>query len=317
MIGAMVALIALGLVVLVSGLVLSRRASRSLIEERLGLTESTAVAQQVVVPGKRKTPIGDMLNRALARRGIGADLATQLARANLKFTVGEFMAVNFILMIGLGGLAFIVRKGDLIATVLGCLAGLLAPRIYLTFQRNRRLQAFNDQLGDTINLMVNSLRAGYSVLQAMETVSREMGPPIAEEFGRVVREVQLGLTLEQAMNNMLRRITSDDLDMMVTAINVQREVGGNLAEVLDAISYTIRERVRIKGEIRALTAYGRGAGNLLSAIPVILAVIIYLINPAFMSQLFTDRCGWVMLGAAVLGIVTGYLVIRKIVNIDI
>ena len=317
MIGVMVALVALGLVVLVSGFVISRRASRSLIEERLGLTESAVAVRQPVVPGKRKTPIGDMLNRMLASRGIGADLATQLARANLKFTVGEFMAANLIMVIALGGLAFVLKKGDLVATILGCLAGFFGPRIYLTLLRNRRLQAFNDQLGDTINLMVNGIRAGYSVLQAMEAVSKEMGPPIAEEFGRVVREVQLGLTLEQAMNNMLRRVPSDDLDMMVTAINVQREVGGNLAEVLDAISYTIRERVRIKGEIRALTSYGRGAGNLLSAIPVILAVIIYLINPDFMSQLFTDRCGWVMLGMAFLGIVTGYLVIRKIVNIDI
>lgn len=310
----MVALAVLGLVVLVSGLVISRRASRSLIEERLGLT---VAARQPAVPRKPKTPIGDMLNRVLASRGIGADLATQLARANLKLTVGEFMAANLILVIGLGGLAFVVRKGDLVATALGCLVGLLGPRIYLTIRRNRRLRAFNDQLGDTITLMVNSIRAGYSVLQAMEVVSREMSPPIAEEFGRVVREVQFGLTLEQALNNMLRRITSDDLDMMVTAINIQREVGGNLAEVLDAISYTIRERVRIKGEIRALTAYGRGAGNLLSAIPVILAVIVYLINPHFMSQLFIDPCGWVMIGFALAGIVVGYLTIRKIVNIDV
>lgn len=317
MIGAMAALVVLGLIVLVSGLVISRRASHSLIEERLGLTESAVAVRQPAVPGKRKTPIGDILNRVLTSRGIGADLATQLARANLKFTVGEFVAANLILVIGLGGLAFVVKKGDLIATALGCLAGLFGPRIYLTLQRNRRLQAFNDQLGDTINLMVNGIRAGYSVLQAMEAVSKEMGPPIAEEFGRVVREVQLGLTLEQAMNNMLRRITSDDLDMMVTAINVQREVGGNLAEVLDAISYTIRERVRIKGEIRALTSYGRGAGNLLSALPVILTIIIYLINPDFIAQLFNDRCGWVMIGFAVGGIGIGYLVIRKIVNIDI
>jgi len=132
-----------------------------------------------------------------------------------------------------------------------------------------------------------------------------------------VKEVQLGLMLEQALANMLRRIASDDLDMMITAINVQREVGGNLAEVLDSISHTIRERIRIKGDIRALTAYGRGAGNLLSAIPIILSVIIYLITPDFMSQLFTDPCGWTMLGVAALGIVVGFLVIRKIVDIDV
>ncbi len=303
-----------GVFTIVGGVVISRRASRAMFEERLGLVEKQPA--QSATAAVRKSPLGDMLNRALARRGIGADLATQLARADLKFTVGEFMAANLILVIVLGALAFIIKR-DLIITVVACLAGLFGPRIYLSVLRGRRLQAFNNQLGDTINLMVNGIRAGYSILQAMEAVSKEMGPPVSVEFGRVVREVQLGLTLEQALNNLLRRITSDDLDMMVTAINVQREVGGNLAEVLDSISYTIRERVRIKGEIRALTAYGRGAGNLLTAVPVILAAIIYLINPDFMSTLFQHRCGWIMIGVAIFGIVVGYIVISRIVNIDI
>jgi len=151
----------------------------------------------------------------------------------------------------------------------------------------------------------------------MEAVSREMGPPMSVEFGRVVQEVQLGLTLEQALNNLLRRITSDDLDLMITAINVQREVGGNLAEVLDTISHTIRERVRIKGDIRVLTAYGRGAGTLISLVPIILSAVVYLISREFMSLLFTHRCGWVMIGVAVLGIVSGYLIIHKIVDIEV
>jgi len=107
------------------------------------------------------------------------------------------------------------------------------------------------------------------------------------------------------------------LAAMITAVNVQREVGGNLAEVLDAISHTIRERVRIKGDIRALTAYGRGAGNLLSAMPVIVTIVVYLISPDFMSQLFVHPCGWVMIGVAVVGIVAGFLIIRKIVDIDV
>ena len=123
--------------------------------------------------------------------------------------------------------------------------------------RDNGLRAFSDQLGDSLNLMVNGLRSGYSVLQAMEAVSREMPPPISAEFARVVQEVQIGLPLDQALGNMLRRIKSDDLDLVITAINVQREVGGNLAEILDVISFTIRERVRIKGEVRTLTAQGK------------------------------------------------------------
>jgi tight adherence protein B len=116
---------------------------------------------------------------------------------------------------------------------------------------------------------------------------------------------------------MLRRVPSDDLDMMVTAINVQREVGGNLAEVLDSISHTIRERVRIKGEIRALTAQSRISGYMVAMVPIILSVVIYLIQPEFMSLLFTERCGWIMIGVAVLGIVAGFVVIGKIVNIEV
>jgi tight adherence protein B len=306
-------LLAFGIVAIVAGAIISRRSGSALIEERLGITAAEKSAQSTAISGSILT---DSLNRALARGGVGANLATQLARANLKFTVGEFLALTVILVIVLGAAAYILRR-DFVITVIACLAGFFGPWIYVTLMRGRRLRAFNDQLSDTINLMVNGIRAGYSVMQAMEAVSEEMGPPISEEFGRVVKEVQLGLTLEQSLDNMLRRITSDDLDMMITAIKVQREVGGNLAEVLDAISYTIRERIRIKGEIRALTSYGRGAGNLLTAIPIILSGVIYLISPEFMSQLFSDPCGWIMIGTSIAGIVVGYLVIRKIVDIEV
>jgi len=306
-----VALAIIGLGVIVGGLIMTRRTGRSLVEERLGLEEV-----ETTVAAERRSPLGDALDRALARSGVAADLATQLARADIQLTVGEFLATTLIVMILCGGAAYLLTR-HVLPTVLACVGGFFIPRWYIALVRRRRLRAFDDQLSDTINLIVNSLRAGYSILQAMEAVAEEMVPPISTEFGRVVREVQLGLTLEQALSNMLRRVPSDDLDMMVTAISVQREVGGNLAEVLDTISYTIRERIRIKGEIRALTAYGRGAGVMLSAIPVILAVLVYFINPEFMSLLFVHRCGWVMIGIAILGIVLGFLIIRKIVNIDV
>ena len=310
-----VTLAAVGLGAVVGGFVMSQRARRSLVEERLGIAEARPAARTEVV-GARRSPLGDALNRALAKRGLGSNLATQLARADLKITVGEFVAATVILVVVAGGASYFLKR-DILVTAGACLTGFFAPRFYIGILRNRRLRAFNDQLADTINLMVNSVRAGYSIMQAMETVSREMGPPIAVEFGRVVQEVQLGLLLEDALNNMLRRVPSPDLDMMITAINVQREVGGNLAEVLDSISYTIRERVRIKGDIQALTAYGRGAGYLLSAIPIVLSAVIYLINPKFMSLLFVHPCGWIMVGVAILGIIAGFLIIRKIVNIEV
>ena len=208
------------------------------------------------------------------------------------------MAATVVLIIAGSALAFVLTQDVLVVGVV-VVAGLFLPRVYLKRLRGQRLKNFNNQLGDALNLLVNSLRAGYSVLQAMESVAGEMGPPISVEFGRVHQEVQLGLTLEEALAHMVRRITSEDLDMTVTAVNVQREVGGNLAEVLDSISHTIRERVRIQGEIHALTSYGRGAGTMLSAIPVILSGCIYAIQPEFMSDLFSHQCGYFLVAAAV------------------
>jgi len=260
--------------------------------------------------------VADALNRALASRGLGSNLATQLAQADLKITVGEFMVATVMLVVVFGAVAYLLRKEVLVAAG-ACLLGFFIPRIYVGMSRSRRLKAFNDQLGDSINLLVNSLRAGYSVMQAMEAIAEEMGPPISVEFGRVVQEVQFGITLEQALSHMLRRITSEDLDMLITAINVQREVGGNLAEVLDAISHTIRERVRIKGEMRSLTAQSRWSGYMVSLVPVILAVFIYLINGEFMSLLFTNACGWTMIGVAILGIILGFVIINRMMQIDI
>jgi tight adherence protein B len=305
--------VVVGLGILLAGVVLSRR-DQALIKERLGIADDQAVLAGGVAV--RKTPVGDALNRALAQRGVGADLATQLARADIKVTVGEFMAATVILVIAAGGIAFFLRR-DIIVTALACLSGFFAPRIYIGMARGRRLRAFSDQLGDTIQLMVNGIRAGYSILQAMEAVSQEMGPPIADEFARVVQEVQLGLTLEHAMNNMLRRVPSDDLDMMITAVNVQREVGGNLAEVLDSIAFTIRERIRIKGELRAMTGQSRMSGYMVGMVPVGLAIFLYLFNRSYVMQLADHVCGYVMLGCSVIGIAAGFAVMNKVMQIDV
>jgi tight adherence protein B len=307
------ALATFGLAALVGGIILSRGVEDELVEERLGLYEAAPEAE---VKAERPAPLTDALDRALAERGLGANLATQLARADLKLTVGEFIGLTVITTISLGGLAHLWR-GDVIITAVAALLGFFAPRAYAGFRRGRRLRAFNEQLGDTINLMVNSIRAGYSILQAMRAVADEMGPPASTEYGRVVQEVQLGIPLEEALKHMLRRVPSEDLDMMITAINVQREVGGNLAEVLESISFTIRERIRIKGEIQALTAQSRISGYMVAMVPVILAGVIYLINPEFMGLLFDHTCGHIMIGVAVVGIGAGFFVISKVVDIDV
>lgn len=291
-------------------------AGEALVEERLGEPARKPKRRKREEEGERREGVVTAaVNRAVEGRSFAENLSTQLAQANLKWTVGEFLILTALISLLLGLLFYAVRRYVLIP--IGIVGGFFLPRVYLGMRRSQRLKAFNDQLSDALNLMVNSLRAGYSTIQALEVISNEMPAPISEEFGRVVLELQLGVPFDVAMANLLRRMPSEDMELIVTAMTVQREVGGNLAEVLDAISFTIRERVRIKGEIRTLTAQGRYTGYLITALPFVLTTIIYLINPEFMGVLFTDPCGWLMIGIALVLIVVGYLVVSKIVNIEV
>jgi tight adherence protein B len=316
-----IALIVGGLAILlfVLGIISSLR-GRSDVQQRLEKFASTADSTELVnteTAKKRSTPIADSLNRALEGRKVAADLATHLARADLKLTIGEFLALQLLSAVWLGVGGYFLF-GTIVLALLTAVIGWFAPRWFVSIRQGRRLKAFNGQLGDALNLMVNGLRSGYSVLQAMEAVSRELPAPIATEFARVVQEVQLGISVDQALANMVRRINSDDLDLVVTAINVQREVGGNLAEILDVISFTIRERVRIKGEIQTLTAQGRYSGYVISLLPIGLALILFCINKPYISRLFTSGfCGWAMVICGLLMIATGFIAIQRIVNIEV
>src|SRR5690606_19439772 len=223
--------------------------------------------------------------------------------------------------------AHFVLGFNIILVIVLFLVGLRAPRMYIGYAANKRLRTFEGQLSDTLNLWVNALRSGYSVLQGMEAIATELPPPISREFERVVQEVRLGLSLEQALANMLRRVPSEDLDLIITAVSIQREVGGNLAEILDVISHTIRERVRIKGEIQTLTAQGRLTGWIISGLPVGLAFILYSINPDYGGQMIvreapfiipeTLPCGWLVLAIGAFMIFLGAMAIRKIVDIEV
>jgi tight adherence protein B len=164
------------------------------------------------------------------------------------------------------------------------------------------------------------LRAGYSTVQALESVSKEMPPPISDEFRRVVQEMQLGFPMEQALNNLLRRIPSEDLDLVITAMNVQREVGGNLAEILDTISFTIRERVRIKGEIRVLTTQVMYSGRFLAIMPILIALVLWVVNRPYMMMFFDPKTripGIIALVVATLLIVAGYFTMNKLGDIEV
>ncbi|HEU5199462.1 MAG TPA: type II secretion system F family protein [Ktedonobacterales bacterium] len=318
-------LIAVGLVALtfVSILLfftgLSRMAGRRQVTisgrlEEFGGRVRQAVGKPETVSGLQMTR---MVDRAVSRQSFAQKLARDLARADLKITVGEYV-VAVALFMCLGILIGIALRNFVIGLVL-VVAAVMIPRIWVSRKRANRLRDFNNQLADTITLLANSLRSGYSLLQAMELVSREARPPIALEFERVVREVGLGFSPEEALSHLVQRVQSDDLELMVTAINVQREVGGNLAEVLETISTTIRERVKLKGEIKVLTSQQQYSGYIIAAMPVILALVLFAINPTYMTKLFTEThwCGACLVGGSAVMIFSGFLVILKIVNIEV
>jgi tight adherence protein B len=238
-----------------------------------------------------------------------------LARADLRLRVAEYYYIRVGLALGLAAVLLLLR--DPVSALVGALLGYFVPRVWVGRRISSRLNAFNKQLPDTIMLLSNSLRAGSSFLQSIELVSRESPAPMGSEMGRVVREVNLGLSMEEALSNLVRRIKSDDLDLMVTAIGVQQQVGGNLAEVLDTIAFTIRERVRIKGEIRTLTAQGRYSGYLVAFLPIAIAVTLNFINPEFMQPLFTELIGQILLVIGGIMMAIGFFAIRKITDIKV
>lgn len=256
------------------------------------------------------------LDRAVAKRSFAAGLARDLARANLKLTVAEYLMIHFILMLMFGAVSYLMTSSPL-GSIIFAAGGLFLPRMYVSMRQGRRLSAFNSQLADTAALMANSLRSGYSLLQSMELIAREGPSPTAEEFQRVVREVGLGLTPEQALANLVRRMNSDDLDLMVSAINIQHEVGGNLAQILDSISHTIRERVRIKGEIKTLTSQVGCSGKVVTFLPIGLTAVLFLLNSEYIGQLFQPGLVLCLPAAAAGGMVAGWLAMRKITAIEV
>jgi len=269
------------------------------------------------------------LSRALERQDLATRLSTDLARADLKMRPAEFLiawaATPFVFAVAAFVIGFIFPGFQNIVALIGFfLLGIYAPRYYLKYRQRRRLRQFGEQLPDTITLLANSLRAGSSFLQGIELVTREARPPISEEFERVVRDMQLGLALQPALNNLVRRVASEDLELMVTAIQIQSQVGGNLATVLDSIAFTIRERIRIQGEIQTLTAMQRYSGYVITLLPVGLAVILFLISPGYMGamvekppEMFGLPMGVVFFAIGLLSMGGGYFFIRRIVDIKV
>ncbi len=295
-----------------------------------GSPESLGARMQRYAGGTEKTSTEVKKDRKKGRRDIdpfatlsgdvqdkrfSSKVQRDLARADLRLRVAEYYYIRVGLSLGLAAVLLLLR--DPLSAAVGALLGYFLPRMWVGRRIGSRLNAFNKQLPDTITLLSNSLRAGSSFLQSIELVSRESPAPMGPEMGRVVREVNLGLSMEEALSNLVRRIKSDDLDLMVTAIGVQQQVGGNLAEILDTIAFTIRERVRIKGEIRTLTAQGRYSGYLVAFLPIAIMVTLNFINPEFMQPLFTELIGQILLVVGAIMMLIGFFAIQKITDIKV
>lgn len=243
-------------------------------------------------------------------------LDLMMVRAGLPLLGSEFLAISA------GGalLVFVIFALATRNPVTGLLALLLflaADFVFVQRRITKRLDNFQRQLADCLSLVANSLRAGFSFLQTMEIISREMEPPMSTEFERVMRDTTLGKSLDEALHSMDERVGSADFSLVVTAVLIQQQVGGNLATILDTIRETISERIRLRREIGTLTAQGRATGIILACIPVVLALFFYTLAPSFIQPLITTTIGHIAIGAAIILEIVGFIAIYKIVDIKI
>ena len=256
------------------------------------------------------------VEQTVARQDFASTIKEDLARADLTLTVTEYLAIRVGLVVLLGLIGFLIQRNLLVAPVLAAV-GVFLPTIYVRSRQSRRLRALNGQLPDVLDHLQGSLRSGYGLLQAVEWVSRQIPNPAGMEFDRVLREVQLGRGLLEALESMVRRIPSDDLALIVTAIKIQYEVGGSLAEILEIVAYTIRERVRIQREIRVLTSQQRLSGYVLMVLPIGMGVFLAVVNPDYFMQLFTPGPTLCIPIGTVIMMIVGFIVMRRIVDIEV
>jgi tight adherence protein B len=311
----------LAVLMLIIGVIVSSSEERKLVDDRVGrYLGDPSRGSGERVSDDRSAQLSDTLNNLLGGFSWSQKISKDLARADLKLRVGEYLLASVGVVVATAAIAWYFGQQQVLSAVIGAVIGFFVPGFYVRREQARRLTRFDEQLSDMLNLMVNGLRAGYSTLQALEAVSKELPPPISDEFRRVVQEMQLGVPMDRALDNLWRRIPSKDLDLVITAMNVQREVGGNLSEILETISHTIRERVRIKGEIRVLVSQVMTSGKFLSAMPVLLTVGLYFLNRPYMMNFFNEQTRWLgipMLIAGAILIITGYFTMKKIADIEV
>jgi tight adherence protein B len=294
---------------------------RDRIEERMKqmLHEHGADASKRELELLKQELLSDIpaFHRLMLRFQVFNQLQEILRQADVKIVnVNQFILLSLLLGV-LGGLILFFFSGSLIAMLMGTIVLAIAPLMFVRRKRRKRFQHFIEQLPDALELMIRSLQAGHSFSSALQMVATEMPEPISREFGKAYEEQNLGLNIKIALENLVERMPILDLKLCVTAVLIQREIGGNLSEVMHNISHTIRERFRIQGEIRVKSAQARLSGYIISALPAFLFFWINLINPNFMKPLYEYEYGMHIIVGAIVMQVVGWLIIRKIVSIEV
>lgn len=269
--------------------------------------------------GRRFSSAGDLVlgvDKLVRSASAGENLARLLRQADLQVTTTEYLAL-WLAAIALGLIVGLVLTHQWIAALLFGLLGAVAPYLLLRTRQSARLRDFNNQLNTVLMQLSGSMRAGYGLQQAIDFVAHEMPAPAGKEFAQVLRDIRLGQATMDALESMTERVPSDDLRLIVTAIRIHYEVGGNLAEILENVSETIRERVRIKGELRALTAQQRMAGYVLAALPIIVFLLLMVLNPSYESRLFSPGPTLCIPVGALVMMVTGFLTIRRLIQLEV
>jgi len=255
------------------------------------------------------------LSSLFAARSFTAQVQSRLVAAGIPLKGEEYITISLGLIILVPLFTYLISANFWLAVIMFILT-LILPGIYINIKKARRLQTFEAQLADSVVMMANALRGGFGFQQAMETVVKEMPPPIATEFDWCLREMNLGFSQEEALLHLGERVKSEDLDMVISGIIIQKQVGGNLAQILDNICDTMRDRARIKKQVRALTAQGKLSGLIIGLLPVALLAIMLVLNPEHVYFLFKDQRGLVMLGAAVVMEIIGAFFINRIIDIE-
>jgi tight adherence protein B len=310
--------VVLAMVLFASGAGASQRTKQTLAHLESALATSFKESRDQIVDLRKDELLSavPLINRLLLRMELAPRLRILLYQANLKWTAGGLILMSLVSFIIAGYLVYLRTGAVLFGLAIGALIG-AAPVYYVLHRRTQRFNQFEQGLPEALDLMVSALRAGHSLVAALSLVSRESGDPIGGEFRICFDEQNYGLELRTAMENLVTRVPLQDLRIVATAILIQKESGGNLAEVLEKASSLIRDRFRLKRQVRVHTAQGRLTGWILSFLPVILGILLYIVNPKMLSVLWTTEIGRKLMYTALAMTITGGLIIRKIVNMEV